>query len=109
VTGAAKHIVPVRVLPGKEKTAAKGDTLTAVFLLIVNFQSISLSSLDTEVNRWSCYPVNLRITKNQTTMLIFQAKNYNRYLLIVLEAVLLDSTQFGFLKSHKYMAFEVAN
>jgi hypothetical protein len=40
-------------LPGKEKTAAKGDTLTAVFLLIVNFQSISPSYLDNEVNRWA--------------------------------------------------------
>jgi hypothetical protein len=38
-------------LPGKEKTAAKGDTLTAVFMLIASFQSISPSSLDTEVNR----------------------------------------------------------
>jgi hypothetical protein len=47
-------------LPGKEKTAAKGDTLTAVFLLNINFQSISLSSLDTEVNRWAdldFYPI----------------------------------------------------
>jgi hypothetical protein len=40
-------------LPGKEKTAAKGDTLTVVFLLIASFQSISPSSLDTEVNRWA--------------------------------------------------------
>jgi hypothetical protein len=38
-------------LPGKEKTAAKGNPPTAVFLLIVSFQSISPSSLDTEVNR----------------------------------------------------------
>jgi hypothetical protein len=37
LAGVAKHIVPVRVLPGKEKTAAKGDTLTTVFLQIVSF------------------------------------------------------------------------
>jgi hypothetical protein len=32
-------------LPEKEKTAAKGDILATVFLLIVCFQSISPSSL----------------------------------------------------------------
>jgi hypothetical protein len=32
-------------LPGKEKTAAKGEILTAVFLLIIGFHSISPSSL----------------------------------------------------------------
>jgi hypothetical protein len=37
-----------KALPDKEKTAAKGDTLTAVFLLIVNFQSISPSSFDSD-------------------------------------------------------------
>lgn len=36
---------------GKEKTAVKGDTLTAVFPLIVKFSTNFPSSLDAEVDR----------------------------------------------------------